>query len=228
MAISLLRAASKQIHRLLILVYVPLFRPLPTLFLQLDLAIKVAISKYARVQIGTTLLGRRQLVPTCMACDRPFNPSGPSSGGGSKAEGSGDMRSVSRDALPLRNSDDSTIASYTSFQDGSRNSSNYNVVPFGVDQRKLDKFVFRAGFKIPKHINSPLRVGTAVAEGGYPSGYSPDDRSVESLGSTSSIGSPGGRGRPHTVAYQKKGKKRNNVLPELSSSPSSPSSLLLS
>lgn len=166
---------------------------------KLNLAIKVAISKYARVQIGTTLLGRRQLVPTCMACDRPFNPSG-GTGGGKKEGGEGDMRGVSRDPLPIRNDDDSTVASYTSFADGSRNSNNYNVVPFGVDQRKLDKYVFRAGFKIPKHINSPLQVGPGGQDMFYP-----DDGSVGSLDSMGSLGSGGAR-RPHTVAYGRKGK----------------------
>ena len=70
---------------------------------RLDLAIKVAISKYARVQIGTTILGRRQLVPTCMACDRPFN----SNGTPSKKEG--DLRGATMDTLPNFDDDDSSI-----------------------------------------------------------------------------------------------------------------------
>lgn len=164
---------------------------------KLSLAIKVAISKYSRVQIGSTLLGRRQLVPTCMACDRPFNKEG---GAGGAGGGGGDMRGVSRDPLPMRPDDDSSIASYTSMADGSRNSNNYNVVPFGVDQRKLDKYVFRAGFKIPKHINSPLQVG-----GGGPDMFYPDDGSMGSLDSMGSLGSGGGSRRPHTVAYGRKG-----------------------
>ncbi len=156
--------------------------------MKLDLAVKVAISKFTRVQVGTTLLGRRQLVPTCMACDRPFNPNG---GNG----GDGDTRGVSQDPLPQNiRDDDSSIASYTSITDGSRNSNNYQVVPFGVDQRKLDKYVFRAGFKIPKHISSPLIVNSnALSEGFY------DDEA--SIGSQSSLGSLSrGGNRPHTVA----------------------------
>ena len=169
---------------------------------KLDLAIKVAISKYARVQIGSTLLGRRQLVPTCMACDRPFNPNGASDDNKGPA---GDMRGVSRDPLP-RTEDDSSVASYTSFTDGSRNSNNYNVVPFGVDQRKLDKYVFRAGFKIPKHINSPLVVNSnSISDLYAPNYYGDDDGSVGSLGSSSVTS---GRSRPHTVAYNGRGKSR--------------------
>ncbi|GMH55713.1 hypothetical protein TrST_g11605 [Triparma strigata] len=172
---------------------------------KLDLAIKVAISKYARVQIGQTLLGRRQLVPTCMACDRPFNPAGADP---EKKQPAGDMRGVSRDPLPQKTEDDSSVASYTSFTDGSRNSNNYNVVPFGVDQRKLDKYVFRAGFKIPKHVSSPLMIGNSNSVGEL--NYYDDENSVGSIGSSSVTSH--GRSRPHTVNYSPtKGRGRQHT-----------------
>ncbi|GMH78339.1 hypothetical protein TL16_g07764 [Triparma laevis f. inornata] len=174
---------------------------------KLDIAIKVAISKYARVQIGQTLLGRRQLVPTCMACDRPFNPAGTDP---EKKGPPGDTRGVSRDPLPVKTDDDSSIASYTSFTDGTRNSNNYdnNVVPFGVDQRKLDKYVFRAGFKIPKHVSSPLMIGNSNSVGEL--NYYDDENSVGSIGSSSVTSH--GRNRPHTVNYSPtKGRGRKNT-----------------
>jgi hypothetical protein len=163
-------------------------------FLQkLDISIKVALSKYTRIQIGTTILGKRQLFPTCMACDRPFGPPGAtSSTGGGASTGSpsrgsstagGDRRAAlkSRDQGPsshhhvpttsseMSNSnwdnDDSTIASLESNSSMSRYSDKSGaygaqVVPFGVNTGKMDKFVYRAGFKIPKQLaNSPLAGG---------------------------------------------------------------------
>lgn len=98
-----------------------------------------------------------------------------------------------------------SVASYTSFTDGSRNSNNVNVVPFGVDQRKLDKYVFRAGFKIPKHVQSPLVVNSSSVNDLYAPNYYDDDGSVGSLGSSSVTS---GRSRPHTVAFNGRGKGR--------------------
>ena len=182
--------------------------------LKLDLATKVAISKYARVQIGQTLLGRRQMIPTCMACDRPFGETaggdkGPGGGGRSKTP-AGDTRAMSRDILPSQKSsldgggfdnDDSTIASYQSME--SSKNSGYQVVPFGVDQRKLDKYVFRSGFKIPKHVSSPLSIGNS-----YQDMYD-DESSVGSMLSDNSH-------RPHTVAFseqQPKGPRKGSNTP---------------
>jgi len=163
---------------------------------KLDLAVKVAMSKFARVQIGNTMFGRRQLVPTCMACDRPFNANG------EKSTESGDQRGVSRDPLPVRNDDDDdSLGSYSSYTEGGGRGGGGGgsrpnmVVPFGVDQRKLDKFVFRAGFKIPKQISSPLEVG-----GQTPYGYGRNGDDNSSIGGGSVSSSVGGN-RPHTVAF---------------------------
>jgi len=153
--------------------------------MKLDLCVKVAMSKFARVQIGATILGRRQLVPTCMACDRPFNKDGGTS------KGEGDMRGVSRDALPARNDDDDGSLGSMSMSMGSPSRGEHNVVPFGVDQRKLDKYVFRAGFKIPKQVTSPLEIGG--------SNMFSDDES--SMGSVSTA-------RPHTTVGAGGGSRR--------------------
>eukprot|EP00903_Cladosiphon_okamuranus_P010191 g9650.t1 len=72
-------------------------RPLPdraveevreTFATKLELSMKLAISKYKPVQAGATILGKVHLLPSCMACDRPFidNP------------GPGDTRSVVQDS----------------------------------------------------------------------------------------------------------------------------------
>ncbi|CAM9223121.1 unnamed protein product, partial [Ectocarpus sp. 6 AP-2014] len=71
-------------------------RPLPdrpveevreTFATKLELSMKLAISKYKPIQAGATILGKVHLLPSCMACDRPFidNP------------GPGDPRSVVQD-----------------------------------------------------------------------------------------------------------------------------------
>ena len=185
--------------------------------MKLDLAIKVAISKYARIQIGTTILGRRQLVPTCMACDRPFNSNGATS------NKDGDLRGVSRDPLPILDDDDVSIGSLGTIDSHSvmsQHSTKNKVVTYGIDQRKIDKFVFRAGFKIPKHISSPLIQELPPGSAGLNNlKYSSSDRSI-GMNSTSSAGlqsngnnneddyfanaSIGGgiANRPHTVAFE--------------------------
>eukprot|EP00752_Nemacystus_decipiens_P016768 g15005.t1 len=55
---------------------------------KLELSMKLAISKYKPIQAGATILGKVHLLPSCMACDRPFidNP------------GPGDTRAVVQDA----------------------------------------------------------------------------------------------------------------------------------
>ncbi|CAB1118783.1 unnamed protein product [Ectocarpus sp. CCAP 1310/34] len=56
-------------------------RPLPdrpveevreTFATKLELSMKLAISKYKPIQAGATILGKVHLLPSCMACDRPF------------------------------------------------------------------------------------------------------------------------------------------------------------
>jgi len=193
---------------------------------KLDLAIKVAISKYARIQIGTTILGRRQLVPTCMACDRPFN----SNGTATKA-GGGDLRGVSKDPLPNLDDDDASMGSLGTIESQSMMSQgSKSVAKFGMDQTKIDKFVFRAGFKIPKHINSPLVQELPPGSAGLNAiRFSSSDSSVGSVNWSVGGGSHnneedyfanqhnanlGGNNhnRPHTVAFEnssslRKGKK---------------------
>lgn len=43
---------------------------------------QVAMSKYRSVDVGSTLFGKVKLDPCCIACDRPFGPSGQVKGSG--------------------------------------------------------------------------------------------------------------------------------------------------
>ena len=182
---------------------------------RLDLAIKVAISKYARVQIGTTILGRRQLVPTCMACDRPFN----SNGTPSKKEG--DLRGATMDTLPNFDDDDSSIGSLGSLESGVVSGGGGiggggNVGTFGMNNKKMDRFVFRAGFKIPKRVSTPLIVasnsmgninvggrGDMLSGGGNDGGgrYNIKNTNNNSAGNGNNNQEDFFANRPHTVAF---------------------------
>lgn len=43
---------------------------------QMKMALLVALSKYKPIQVGATLFGKRNLGPSCVACNRPFNVKG--------------------------------------------------------------------------------------------------------------------------------------------------------
>ena len=66
------------------------------------------------------------------------------------------MRGVSRDPLPNLDDDEASIGSLGTIESHNTHSSSKNVTTFGMDQRKVDKFVFRAGFKVRKQIYAQL------------------------------------------------------------------------
>jgi len=135
---------------------------------KLHTALKLALSKYSKVQPGVTLFGKRQLnAPVCMACDRPFTMDpGPGFTGSAKpAEAapahSGRIRCSSASIM----SSDASVSSVDSgneVETGSVKMGGKNVggSDFGLMSSKstngLDngrakgqKFIYRGGFKIP-------------------------------------------------------------------------------
>ncbi|CBJ33731.1 myosin-like antigen [Ectocarpus siliculosus] len=119
-------------------------RPLPdrpveevreTFATKLELSMKLAISKYKPIQAGATILGKVHLLPSCMACDRPFidNP------------GPGDPRSVVQDhrGERERSRERALERGGGSPSGGSRGQWNG-----GGRDRSPHKYVMRSGFKM--------------------------------------------------------------------------------
>eukprot|EP00904_Undaria_pinnatifida_P003118 jgi/Undpi1/12807/HiC_scaffold_7.g02474.m1 len=124
-------------------------RPLPdrpieevreTFATKLELSMRLAISKYKPIQAGATILGKVQLLPSCMACDRPFidNP------------GPGDTRSVVQDHRG--DFQERTSRSRSPLGAGNRSPGGTTFPARGQwskrDRSPSKKYVMRSGFKM--------------------------------------------------------------------------------
>ncbi|CAM9419745.1 unnamed protein product, partial [Hapterophycus canaliculatus] len=135
-------------------------------------ALKVALSKYSPTTPGATLFGKIKLkAKACLACDRPFTPSatgrpGPTPTGGISGA------AVDPDGIPEENSHitKDTFRPQTSHgRLGSPSRSGGAVELFephtsihsimsGGRSSSDSPHVYRGGFKLPKHLKSPLHL----------------------------------------------------------------------
>ncbi|CAM9607803.1 unnamed protein product [Pylaiella littoralis] len=135
-------------------------------------ALRVALSKYSPTTPGATLFGKIKLkAKACLACDRPFTPSatgrpGPTPPGGISGA------AVEPDGLPEENSHitKDTFRPHTShgrLDSPSRSASlelfepqhtSIHSVMSGGRGSPESPHVYRGGFKLPKHLKSPLHL----------------------------------------------------------------------
>eukprot|EP00752_Nemacystus_decipiens_P004826 g4392.t1 len=135
-------------------------------------SLRVALSKFSPTTPGATLFGKIKLkAKSCLACDRPFTPSatgrpGPTPPGGIVGA------AVEPDGLPEENSHitKDTFRPHTShgrLGSPSRSSSvelfepqhtSIHSVMSGGRSSPESPHVYRGGFKLPKHLKSPLHL----------------------------------------------------------------------
>jgi len=114
---------------------------------KMQMAVRVAMSKFQPIQVGATLFGKRKIGPTCLACDRPFNKGGASQAGDARAliqPNAYPPSAAHADAL----NDDGSVGPV--LEPGDR----VDVPVFGA--RQASRHVFRSGFKMTRQVATPL------------------------------------------------------------------------
>ncbi|CAN0270172.1 unnamed protein product [Ascophyllum nodosum] len=121
-------------------------------FVKLEHGLKVAMSKYRSVEVGSTLFGKIRLEPACIACNRPFGPSSQAT--------LGDPRAALLDPLPPARSITDAMVGYPRQAPSPMDGAAVDPVVAGGGSgfraggrySSASKFVYRGGFKLPREL----------------------------------------------------------------------------